>query len=385
MKYLLTFLIPLLISLSVIAYFYPRYQSITVNEKLLAQQLNSTSSNLAKLEIDYQTLKQIDQYKLNQQLDEEISNIQKTYKLAVAIYEDLLDLKVKTSKTTALDEALAKSLSLLSQRNYASASALLVSLNQDIKKKETEIAASIVIPPSIPPADTPPSGGYRRQLVQTGIGDFMVDIITADLASYKVVVDTASASDCHNNCPVLSLAEYAGRSNAYAAINGPYFCPSTYPSCADKTNSFDTLLMNKNKTYFNSDNNVYSSVPAAIFSSSSRFISKSSEWGRDISVDSVIAGQPLLVFNGQATFSGDGDAKKTSKGARSFIGASDNTVYIGVVHNATVAEVSQVLAKLGIKNALNLDSGASTGLWLSGKSLITPGRLTPFGILLVRR
>jgi hypothetical protein len=51
----------------------------------------------------------------------------------------------------------------------------------------------------------------------------------------------------------------------YAGINGVFFCPSTYPSCAGKTNSFDTLLMNKNKTYFNGTNNIYSTVPAVLF------------------------------------------------------------------------------------------------------------------------
>jgi len=52
---------------------------------------------------------------------------------------------------------------------------------------------------------------------------------------------------------------------AYAGVNGGYFCPPEYPSCAGKTNSFDTLLMNKNKVYFNSDNNKFSVVPAVVF------------------------------------------------------------------------------------------------------------------------
>lgn len=215
--------------------------------------------------------------------------------------------------------------------------------------------------------------------------DYLVDIISADLKTTKVVVDTSSSGDCRDNCPVNILSDFASRSGAFAAINGPYFCPATYPSCVGKTNSFDTLLMNKNKTYFNSDNNVYSSVPAAIFSTTSRFVAQSSEWGRDTSVDSVIAGQPLLVFNGESKFAGDSDPKKSSVGSRSFIGATDSTVYIGVIRGASVAQAAQVIAKMGIRNAINLDSGGSTGLWSNGKSIITPGRATPFGILLVRR
>jgi exopolysaccharide biosynthesis protein len=143
--------------------------------------------------------------------------------------------------------------------------------------------------------------------------------------------------------------------------------------------------MNKNKVYFNSGNNVYSNVPAAIFSTSSRFVTRSLEWGRDTGVDSVIAGQPMLVFNGQSQFSGDGDPKKSSKGTRAFIGATDQTVFIGLVYNVTVAEMAKVLVTKGIKNAINLDSGGSIAMWNNGKYVAGPGRDLPFGIMLVRR
>lgn len=106
---------------------------------------------------------------------------------------------------------------------------------------------------------------------------------------------------------------------------------------------------------------------------------------RDTGVDAVIAGQPLLVFNGQSQFGGDGDPKKSGKGTRAFIGGTDNTVYIGVVYNCTVAEMANVVAKLGIKNAINLDSGGSIALFQNGKYLAGPGRDLPFGIMLVKR
>ena len=134
--------------------------------------------------------------------------------------------------------------------------------------------------------------------------------------------------------------------------------------------------MNKNKVYFNSDNNVYSTNPVAIFSTTSRFIDQGSGWGRDTGVDSVIIGRPLLVYN---------NVKETSKGNRAFMAGTDALVYIGVVHNATVAEVAKVIVKMGIRNAINLDSGGSTAMWVNGKYVDGPGRGLPFGILLVRR
>jgi exopolysaccharide biosynthesis protein len=184
---------------------------------------------------------------------------------------------------------------------------------------------------------------------------------------------------------VLNLADYVSRSGAYAGINGSYFCPASYPSCAGKTNSFDTLVMNKNKKYFNSDNNVYSVVPIAVFSSgSARFLGNTKDWGRDTSVDGVIANYPLLLTSGNVNFSGSDDPKQGSKGPRSFIGANGSKVYIGVVSNATVAEAALVLQALGLKDALNLDSGGSTALW-SGGYKYGPGRGIPNAALFVKR
>ena len=138
----------------------------------------------------------------------------------------------------------------------------------EITKEKARLAtlAQPAIPANVPEIVEAPSSGYRRQKVTVGDVSFLVDIVSADLGSTRVIVDTASDGTCANDCPVLPLATYVSRSGAYAGVNGTYFCPETYPSCVDKKNSFDVLVMNKNKVYFNSDNNVYSTVPVAIFS-----------------------------------------------------------------------------------------------------------------------
>ena len=326
-----------------------------------------------------------DQFVRNEKLQADITSIEKTYGQAVKTYELLLDLKTVAKKTVALDAAFSDSLTLLSKRSYASAEARLSKLTVDIRKEKETILASFVIPANLPTDNAPPSSGYRRQLVQTDIGSFMVDIVTADLNSTRVIVDTASDGDCADNCPVLPLGAYVSRSGAYAGVNGSYFCPASYPSCSGKTNSFDTLLMNKNKTYFNSTNNVYSTVPAAIFTgNSARFVGQSLEWGRYTGIDAVIANRPLLVSNGQNVFGGSDQAKEGAKGARSFVGASGNTAYIGVVFNATVGESAKALQTLGIQNALNLDDGGSTALWFGGYKA-GPGRDLPNVVLFVRK
>ena len=379
--------------MSGVTIFYILYQNNTLTtQKTKLDTLSQTEINLLskneKLNEKLQILLTEDQYVKNKQQEQDLKNIRNAYLKTVKTYEDLLLLRESGGNTNKSDELIAKSLSLLAEQQYASAEAVLVQINiQIIKEKETlaKKATEITIPKNIPVNNTPPSSGYSRQLVSTEIGNFLIDIVSADLSSTKVIIDTASDNTCTDNCPVLSLAEYVSRSGAFAGINGSYFCPASYPSCAGKTNSFDTLLMNKNKVYFNSENNVYSTVPVAVFGSGwARFMGKSLDWGRDTGVDAVIANQPLLLSGGNIAFTGDGDPKKGSKGQRSFIGNKGTTVYIGVTHNATVAENGYALKALGLENALNLDSGGSTALW-SGGYKSGPGRNIPNAVLLIRK
>ncbi len=370
------------------------YRSITQYENEIVskdKKIQELETQLEKVGKELTRIKNEDQYVRNEKLQKEIEQTNETFSAAVKTYEELVQLKETAPKSSdkkiaEFEKSYAEILTFLSKLNYASAQANLASLNKSITAERSEIASSFTIPSTVAVNNAPPSSGYSRQSVETSVGTYMVDIISADLNSTRVIVDTASESNCRDNCPVDSLGSYAARSGAFAGINGPYFCPASYPSCAGKTNSFDTLLMNKNKYYFNSDNNVYSTVPAVIFSGNSgRFVGASQEWGRDTGVDSVIASQPLLTLNGNRVFGGDGEPKRSGKGSRSFIGTTGSTVYIGVVHNVSAAEMAHVLQTLGISSSLNLDSGGSTALWSSGKYIVGPGRNTPFGILLVSK
>ena len=159
--------------------------------------------------------------------------------------------------------------------------------------------------------NAPPGSGYSRQSVKTDAGTFTVSLVATDVGSTKIIVDTASTSDCFNNCPVLSLSDYVSRNGGWAGVNGTYFCPKDYPSCAGKENTFDLLVMNKDKYYFNSANNVYSTNPVVGFRDGSvNFVTAGSQWGRDTSLNGVLMNYPLLVFNGNVAFGGDGDPKK---------------------------------------------------------------------------
>lgn len=360
------------------------------NKILILETSKATLKNqLSKSEKELNSLKNQNQYKINQKLKEEIDGIHSLYKEASSSYEKITDLKSMKLDTVKINELYALVLKDLSDLKYSEAKNKISTLNIEIQKSlppppvpsvtvKNEINSSAV-------KNNAPTGGYNRQQVQTSKGVFTVDIISADLNTTRVIVDTASDSDCSNNCPVLPLGDYINRNGAFAGINGTYFCPAEYPSCAGKTNSFDTLLMNKNKKYFNSDNNVYSVVPAVIFKDNwVRFVGRSLEWGRDTSVDSVIAMQPLLIFDKKIVYSGSDNSKYNSRGYRSFIGNKENFVFIGVIHGATMSEGSEVLNALGLDNALNLDEGGSTNLWYNSY-IIGPNRSIPNAVLLIRK
>jgi len=331
-------------------------------------------------------LKNQDQYKINIALQANIKNIENTYSKSVSVYEDLLELRdISKDDLTNLDDKYTSALVLLSKQKYEEATTSLNSLSSEISSERQKIVSSFSIPASVPVNNAPPGSGYSRQQVNSDVGTFLVSIIAADLGSTRIIVDTASSGDCGNDCPVLSLAQYVSRNNAYAGVNGTYFCPASYPSCAGKTNSFDLLVMNKDKTYFNSDNNVYSNNPAVIFGGSYiRFVGQAQQWGRDTGIDSMLSNFPMLVQGGNLAFAGDSDPKKGSKASRPFIANKGNTAYIGIVSNSTVVEAGHVLKTMGMENALNLDSGGSTALW-SGGYKAGPGRNIPNAILFVRK
>lgn len=373
------------VTLVVLSIAFLLHASQTSNTQAQKKQITSLEQQLEDSKQRISVLEHEDQRVINAKNSQEIADIQKTYGQAMKTYEALVELGTTNKQYTKLSETLAKALGQLGEKNYASAQATLTALSKDIEAQKQPVVATTVSTQNVPQNNTPPTSGYSKQTVKTSVGDYVVDIVSGDLSSTRVIVDTASSSDCANDCPVLALGDYVARNGAFAGINGSYFCPASYPSCAGKTNSFDTLLMNKDKHYFNSDNNVYSTVPAVIFSNGSvRFVGRSLEWGRDTGIDSMIANQPMLVSGGHSVFGGDDEVKRAGKGSRSFVANRGNTVYIGVVHNASASEMAKVLETMGMENALNLDSGGSTALW-SGGYKVGPGRNIPNAILFVRK
>lgn len=99
-----------------------------------------------------------------------------------------------------------------------------------------------------------------------------------------------------------------------------------------------------------------------------------------VDYDTLLAGGPILVENGtiRTDYQAQGysEAKIVSnKAQRSFIGVTgQNKLFIGTVPSVTMKELAQIAKNLGAVHAMNLDGGASSGLYLNGSYLTSPGR-----------
>lgn len=240
----------------------------------------------------------------------------------------------------------------------------------------------------LPPVSGMPGLGYSRNSVKTTSGNFTLTCVGAGVGT-KIITDSANDSDCQNNCPVLPLDQFASRNNAFAAMNGMYFCPADYASCAGKTNSFDTLFFNSRlKIYLNSANNVYSTLPFLVINSdgSPRFIGRTLEWGRDSGIQAGTAGNPMLIQGGNiaAVESNLDDKQRTVKSNRGAFVQKGSNIYLCIVSPATVMDSANVYKTLGADNAINIDGGGSSALWVNGKYVYGPGRQIPTAIIFAK-
>lgn len=72
-------------------------------------------------------------------------------------------------------------------------------------------------------------------------------------------------------------------------------------------------------------------------------------------------------------------------GARSAIGITQDRRVLLVTCTATVQQLGHVMKALGAYDAMNLDGGASSGLYANGRIIQNPGRLISNAVVLVRR
>lgn len=357
------------------------YRDNNSQKALIAQisQSNEQVETLSQAQRELDDLKNQDPYVENEKLKEKQDEINLAFNQLSDLFELRADVVAQKGDSSGLEPLIAEVVANISEEQYASAS----STASEIKKELTLLLPTpkpvAKVASTAPLGDSLAGDGYSRVAVTVESGTFTVAAVVAPGA--RAVVETASDSDCADNCPTKSLAEHVASSGGFAGINGAYFCPPDYPRCQGKVNSFDTLAVNgRSKAVLNRDNNVYSTIPlVAMYGNNISFYDQTLQWGIDTGSNGAIANFPRLVRDGQVA-----NSDENGKGTRGFIGVKDGAIVIGHVFSASYGDTARVLTKLGLNNAMNLDGGGSSALYLNGSYYVGPGRSLPTAIVLIR-
>lgn len=234
---------------------------------------------------------------------------------------------------------------------------------------------------------------YYKQSVETSRGTFAATIMSFELGpgKIKVVVDTAADGDCANDCPVLPVADYVKRNGGIAGINGTYFCPTAYPDCAGKTNSFYWKLFNSRLAKMINPNNFLGEQdPFIMFDNVGNYSYRTAWSGYADSGFPLYAGfscKPGLVYGSKVILDDNtlDDKQRTSKITRQALGFIGSTMYVVYISSATVIDLASVMESLGMEKALNIDAGGSTGMYYNGAYKLGPGRSVPNALVFVEQ
>ncbi|GMA51020.1 hypothetical protein GCM10025857_23770 [Alicyclobacillus contaminans] len=94
----------------------------------------------------------------------------------------------------------------------------------------------------------------------------------------------------------------------------------------------------------------------------------------------AIGAGPMLVNNNQIVLNPkvEGFTDPTllnSNTLRTFVGIdSSGDLILGTIHSATLSTEAKIVQHLGLKEAMNMDGGSSTGLYFNGQYITKPGR-----------
>ncbi|MDN4493553.1 phosphodiester glycosidase family protein [Ureibacillus aquaedulcis] len=219
-----------------------------------------------------------------------------------------------------------------------------------------------------------PKVQVAKKSVAVGGKNFSVNTVSVNLLAPNTTLHVEVANNKMGS--VGTLASIAKNHNAKVAINANYF--DAYTNNSVRT-VYNALVMNGKKIqefdpkfstfYYTKDGDI-GILPGA----------KVKELYNQGHVEEAIQVGPRLVTNGSITVNPISEGFTSHKilsspGARSAVGILKNRQLIFVATSgATVEQLASIMKQLGATDAMNLDGGASSGLYANGKYLSTPGR-----------
>jgi exopolysaccharide biosynthesis protein len=234
---------------------------------------------------------------------------------------------------------------------------------------------------------------YEHKKIKTQSSEFSADVITIDLKNpkLKIITETAKADNCikdSGGCPARPVLDYALANNAFAAINGTYFCSGS--SCGGRNYYFFPVYNTKQSKLINEDQLKYwTTGPIFAFDANNKFyFFKDSrefkgvadfEKTNGVKLQAAIGNKPRLIQDFMNyLIEWELDEKQTKeKSTKTAIGYKDNMLYIVVLYNATIPDLGEAMQTLGVEYALNLDGGYSTAMYYNDELMAGPGRDVP--------
>ncbi|MNC26170.1 hypothetical protein D3C76_64590 [compost metagenome] len=223
---------------------------------------------------------------------------------------------------------------------------------------------------------TSPAVVSSRNTYKVGGRSFAVQMVTVPLLHPAVKLDVVLAGNTVGKTE--ALGSIAKRSGAAAAINGTFFDAYTdgaYKAPYGYIISGGKMLKNSpgdKRTVFAYDDNLLAElIPGSEFM----------EHFNSGAVTGAIQAGPRLLVDGKVALNvaaeGFRDPKiLTGGGSRSALGLTkDHKLILLTSGGATIPQLAQIMKQAGAYQAMNLDGGASSGLFYGGHYLTTPGRL----------
>ncbi|MBE3650451.1 phosphodiester glycosidase family protein [Paenibacillus polymyxa] len=250
-------------------------------------------------------------------------------------------------------------------------------LKENSAVRITQGTTSVTLPVLIgklPGSTTPITTAHKS--FKVGSRTFSAKVITISMLHPKVSLDVALAGDTIGK--VENLSSLAKRNQAVVAINGTFFdayTKSSYKTPYGYLVSHGKMLKKSSgdqRTVFTYDANHLAELV-----SGSAFEQRLTTQG---SVEGALQAGPRLVTNGQVSLNVKAEGFKDPKiltggGARSALGITrDHKLILLTTSGATIPQLAQMMKQAGAYQAMNLDGGASSGLYYNGSYLTTPGR-----------
>lgn len=212
--------------------------------------------------------------------------------------------------------------------------------------------------------------------VATSTKTISLNTVYIDLYHPKVKLDAAYANNKIGS--IETLKSMAERTKATVAVNGTFF------------NAYSENNVQVPYGYIVKDGNVIhraSGDKRAVFVYTTAGEAKVVDGEKELkvlleegNVQTALQAGPRLVRNGKVDTNPEAEGFKdpkvlTSRAARSAIGVTtEGKLLIVTTTAANMKELAEAMIKLGAVEAMNLDGGASSGLYANGKYITTPGR-----------